>query len=77
MQFTFFFFLHFRELVNFYLVLRYLVQNLNNQRRIPTLKTTKQGYTAVFLTNRLTHGQRVDATAQVYNLTRTCASYRR
>lgn len=64
MQFTFFFFLHFRELVNFYLVLRYLVQNLNNQQRqIPTLKTTKQGYT-VFLTNRLTYGQRVDATAQ-------------
>lgn len=53
MQFTFFFFLHFRELVNFYLVLRYLVQNLNNQQRqIPALKTIKQGYT-VFLTNRL------------------------
>lgn len=75
MQFTIFFFLHFRELVNFYFVLCYLVQNLNNQQRqISTLKTTKQGYT-VFLTNRLTHGQRVDATAQVYNLTRTCASY--
>lgn len=53
MQFTFFFFLHFRELVNFYLVLRYLVQNLNNQQRqIPALKTIKQSYT-VFLTNRL------------------------
>lgn len=77
MQFTFFFFLHFRELVNFYLVLRYLVQNLNNQQRqIPTLKTTKQGYT-VFLTNRLTRGQRVDAIPRVYNLTLTCASYQR
>lgn len=42
MQFVFLLLLHFRELVDFYLVLRYLVQDLSKQKQMLTPKNSKE-----------------------------------